>query len=135
MENIAIENPTKICWHCRKEKDIKVFSYPSLGYGSIFDDFSSEFHICEDCLKSVGKDIFSNKVITEKYGDNDMFSYSVYENEDKLAEFVNSHPVEIQELFYNKFGSSSADYNMESNDWINLENGIITEEMKEKYGL
>ena len=130
MNNIkAIINPDQVCFKCLKEFDdesLHKIVIPDMGYGSIFDAWSTKVHLCNSCIKETNQEWWKLKVINE-------YEYhESYEYEDEILDFIETLPIEGKELFYNRYSTDS--YLMESQDWIDYELGLLSHEKCQEYG-
>lgn len=124
-KNIVALTDTCLCMKCLKKKATHVYQIQNRGYGSIFDGTYTKFQVCDDC------DIEDfQKWVDEKPIWNN--GYEVYKYENDIIEFIDSLPLESQELFYNRFDS---DGYMDAQDWIDYELGELSEEKCADYGL
>ena len=67
MEKIkAIKDCHGLCWKCLKTfENVRVIKINGLGYGSLFDEFGTEIHLCEDCYNKSNPDIWSLNIINK----------------------------------------------------------------------
>ena len=121
---VALEN-TCLCMKCLKNKATHIYQIQNRGYGSIFDSTYTKFQVCDDC----DSEDFQVWVDEEPVWNDE---YEVYKYEDNIIEFIDSLPLESQELFYNRFDDNEY---MEGQDWIDYELGELSEEKCEDYGL
>lgn len=115
---------------CLKKKATHTYTIYGRGYGSIFDNFNSHFHLCDDCAKEEYQEW------TDEHGewDDDNFCGEQYQYEENISNLINSFPLEGQELFYNRFADGAcADYNMESQDWIDYKLNELSYEKCKQY--
>jgi hypothetical protein len=124
----AIENYENICFCCLQEKPrLNKFKIYGRGYGSSFDNNNTYLQICEDCKPEGIEDWFNEEPeITNGYCEE-------YKYEDNIFEFVNTFPLQGQELFYNRLSSDG--WGMNSQDWIDMKLGILPDEIYEEYGM
>ena len=130
MNNIkAIINSDQTCFKCLKDFDnstLHKITIPSMGYGSGFDGWSTEVHLCDDCIKETNQEWWKLKEISE-------YEYhESYEYEDEIFAFIETLPVEGRELFFNRY--STDNYRMDSQDWIDYELGLLSHEKCKEYG-
>lgn len=136
-ENIihrAVVNPDNTCCKCLKEdKNIHRIEIGSLGYGSGFDNCSTQINLCDDCLKETNPEWWELRTIVAFHECN--HDFKKYEYEDEIFEFINKLPVEGREMVNNHYSyGACADY-MESQDWIDFELGILSHEKCKEYCL
>lgn len=126
----AIENYENICFCCLKEKsNLEKFSLYRSEYGSSFDNNYTYLQLCEEC-KPNGIDEWFNEApeMINGYCAN-------YKYEKKIIDFVNTLPLQGQELFWNRCAYGADAYTMESQDWIDDRLGILPDEVYEDYGM
>lgn len=114
-----------VCMKCLKKKATHIYQIQNRGYGSIFDSTYTKFQVCDDC----DSEDFQKWVDEEPIWDDE---YEVYKYEDNIKEFIDSLPLESQELFYNRF---DRDEYMDAQDWIDYALGELSDEKCEEYGL
>lgn len=122
---------TELCMKCLDKKASHFYSLHGRGYGSIFDEFNSEIHLCDDCNDE------NVKIWVEEKGkwNKEDFCGEEYEYEDKLEDFLKSLPIQGKELFHNRFATGpNAMYNMEPQDWIDFELDELPHETCKEYG-
>lgn len=146
----AIHNTKCLCWKCLKEKsDIHIIRIPDCGYGSTFDNFTTQIQLCEECFCESQKDkpiwcmdkvygTMSDEYIHKK--DSVEFIEQLidkrYKYDKEMTEYFHKLPLESQELVYNTFGKgASAAFHMQPQDWIDFELGILPYEVCAEYGL
>lgn len=124
----AIKNKNTTCMKCLGEfEKLNRYSIYGRGYGSSFDNVSTTLQVCNDCDLPELQDWFDEQLEMDDYCEN-------YTYEDKIKEFVDSLPLEGNELFYNTFHSSSG-WSMDAQDWIDIKLGIAPDELYEEYGM
>lgn len=124
---------TGVCMKCLKEGRIKKINIPELEYGGGFDGFSTVIQLCEDCYEKTNPVWWELEVVSDII--NGDWMGETYRYEDEIFNFVESCPIEGQELFFNRFASGSFTINpMESQDWIDYELGILSHEKCKQYG-
>ncbi|QSF43448.1 hypothetical protein [Paenibacillus tianjinensis] len=125
----AIEDFKDICFKCLAKKITTKYSLYRSNYGSSFDNNYTYMQICDECKP---KDI-------EKWFDEDPELIDGwcedYKYEDNIIEFVNTFPVEGQELFWNRCAYGACADTIESQDWIGMQLGILPDEVYEDYGM
>ncbi|MGL5711101.1 MAG: hypothetical protein ACRCW9_09725 [Cetobacterium sp.] len=95
------------------------------GYGSIFDSLKTKFKICKTC-KPKDLELWLNEVPEQKGYSED------YKLEDELYDFIETLPVQGQELFYNK---NSNEYRLSPTEWILFEKGILSHDSCKDLGI
>ena len=137
MENlfskpIAIENPENICFKCLGEfadEKLHKIVIPSMGWGSGFDNWSTRIHLCENCIKETNAEWWKLEVVSGEFD----WSGSWYKYEDDIFNFINTLPLEGQELFWNRYSTDS--YQMDGQDWIDYQLDLLPHEKCKDYGL
>ena len=128
----AIENPDNICFKCLNETpkmSLHNIEIPELGYGSGFDGWSTEIHLCDECIKETNPEWWKLEIIAEDYCEE-------YKYEDEIFGYIKTLPLESQELFYNRFIDGwNSGYRMESQDWIDYELDLLPHEKCKEYGM
>lgn len=133
--NIEIKNIGKTCCNCLKETKVKHIHINALGYGSGFDNFSTQVDLCNECFEKTNPKWWELKVCGnhDKNGSYDEYG-EWYEYENEIFEYIKQMPLAGQELFYNHYAyGACADSNMESQDWIDYELGILSHEKCKEY--
>lgn len=136
-ENIAIKNIGHTCCNCLKEIKVNHIHIGALGWGSNFDNFSTQLDLCDECLAKTNPEWWKLKVCGnfDECGNYDMDG-EWYEYEHEIFDYVNKMPLAGQELFYNYYANGEcAYYNMDSQDWIDYELGILPHEKCKEYGM
>lgn len=136
-KNISIKNIGNTCCNCLKETKIHNIRIRALGWGSSFDNFSTQIDLCDDCLKLTNPEWWKLKVCGnfDKDGQYDQ-NGEWYEFEDEIYKFVKQMPLAGQELFYNHYGCGAcASYNMDAQDWIDYNLGTLSHKKCKKYGV
>ena len=127
----AIDNPEDVCFRCLKsfhENGLHKIHIPAMGWGSSFDNWSTQINLCNECMGETNPDWWKLKEVEDEH----LYGGSYYEYEDEILQFVESLPLEGQELFYNRF--STGGYYMEPQDWIDYELDILPHEKCKEYG-
>lgn len=125
-----IRDYEKICFKCLKEKPkLEKYSLYRSNYGSSFVHNYTYLQICNKCKP---KDI--EKWFNEKPEMIDEYC-AKYKYEQNIIDFVNTLPIEGQELFWNRCAHGACADNMDSQDWIDMQLGILPDEKYEEYGM
>ena len=131
-KNKAIQNPENTCFNCLKETIVHKIKIPALGWGSQFDNFSTEIHLCDECMKLTNSEWWKLKTIK---GETDLDD-AYYEYENEILKFVKQMPLAGQELFWNRYATGAfVSYYMEAQDWIDYKLNILPHEKCKEYGL
>ena len=135
-ENKEIVNSDGLCWHClqiKNPKEIHTIHFGSLGYGSSFDNFSSQLQLCNDCIKETNPEWW--ELEREKLDFDGSHNFYAYKYEDEIMNYIGSLPLASRELFYNTYAyGACADSYIDSQDWIDYELGILSHEKCKEYG-
>ena len=125
----AIKYNERICFKCLKESDnIHKYSIGYRGYGSDFDNFNTIIQLCDDCdCKELDKWCNENPEINGYYED--------YKYEKNISDLVDTFPIQGRELFENQCSNGAHAYNIESQDWIDIELKIAPDEIYKQYGM
>lgn len=134
MEKIkAIRNTEKLCWKCLKEKNlIHVMEFGPLGYGSGFDNCQTKIQLCEECYQKSNPNIWSKETVYDSEEDRE-YDFAHYIHEDEIFNYFDSLPIEGRQFVWNEFHDDG--YQMDPQDWINYELGILPHEVAKEYGL
>ena len=130
----AIDNPDCTCYKCLKkfnDEQLNIIHIPSMGWGSRFDNWSTEIHLCNECIKETNPEWWK---LEEVVGEND-WRGSWYKYEDDIFSFVNSLPLEGQELFWNRYAKGCNSHYMLPQDWIDYELDILPHEKCKEYSM
>ena len=131
----AIHNTECLCWKCIKEHDkskIHIIEIGALGYNSCFDNLSTRIQLCDDCYNVNPEWWNLETIIPEGF---EQFGY-MYKYDKEICQFINELPLESQELAWNEYAyGACAGYNMDAQDWIDYQLGIISHEKCKEYGM
>lgn len=122
----AITDSKNLCYKCLKKKKINEYRIYGRGYGSNFDNCHAGIQICDECKENNPLDLWFYETPKQEKGD----YYETYLYESEIDKFVGTFPLEGQELFYNGIDG----YTIDSQDWIDMELGILPDEKYEDYG-
>jgi hypothetical protein len=125
-----IENYDDLCFKCLKQKsNLKKYSLYRSDYGSRFDNNYTFLQICDECEpKDIEMWFDETPEIVDGY-------CAKYKYEKNIIEFINTLPIEGQELFWNRCAYGACADNMNSQDWIDMKLGILPDEVYEEYGM
>lgn len=125
---IAIEDYEGLCFKCLQKKDIQKYSLYRSEYGSSFDNNYTYLQVCKDCEPEKIGDWFGEE--PEMIED-----YCVdYKYEKNILDFINTLPIKGRELFWARCSYSACSDDMEGQDWIDYELGILPHERCKEYG-
>lgn len=118
-----------ICFNCLTETDnLHKISIPAMGYGSSFDNLSTEVHLCDKCYKESNPEIWSMEEVSNEY-------YQEYVHEEEMLDYIKKLPLQSQEFVWNIFAyGACADNSMESQDWIDYELDELPHDKCKEYG-
>lgn len=121
---------TKLCMKCLKKKATHTYTISGRGYGSIYDNFNSKFHLCDDCAKE------EYRKWSDECCEYDEDNYvEEYKYERNISGLIESFPLEGQELFHNRFAyGACAGYNMKPQDWIDYQLNELPHRKCKQYG-
>lgn len=128
-----IHNHDGLCWSCLGNvgaNNITTIEIPALGYGGMFDSFSSKIQLCKTCKKRTKEEWWNLNRLQCIKGEDVL--YEMYEHEEEISSFINTLPMCSQELFYNTCSSEQSKMNPQ--DWIDFTIGIMSDEKLEEYG-
>lgn len=122
-----------ICMNCLLEKeDINIIKIRQLGYGSKFQDFQTELHLCNDCLKESTKEnpyLWDMEVreITD-------YQLEEYVYDDEMIEYIENLPLISQYLVYEVYdeGYDARKHKFTYEDWLKMQDDSVPEEEKIK---
>lgn len=118
-----------LCWKCLKVFDeVTIIKIEQLGYGSCFDGWSTEIHLCEDCLKDSNKEIWNMDVVVDGYCEE-------YKHEEAMIKYINSLPLVSKQFVFNEFDTGWDARVMNPQDWIDYEEGVLSHLKCKEYGL
>ena len=128
---LAIKDREGLCWNCLKDKShIHKIYFGELGYGSGFDMFETELHLCDDCYNEHPEYWTLNIKKLEECE-----WWEEYEHEDEIFDYVSKMPIEGQQFFFNEFDTGSDARPMKPQDWIDYQLKILPHEKCKDYGL
>lgn len=122
----------KVCFKCLGEfEDLHKIKIPMMGWGSQFDNESTEVHLCSGCYKLSNPKWWELKEVC----DDNEWGGCAYEFESEILNFAKTFPLQGKELFENRFSKGACAYNMEPQDWIDYSLDILPHEKCKEYGL
>ncbi len=152
----AIGEDKCLCYKClqKKHKDnIISIKIGASGYGSHFDNLSTQLQLCNECYDESQKEkpIWNMEIV---YGEMHFTELNKREREvipescivpeyidkryrydSEMSEFISVLPIQSRELIYNRYGyGAGASFHMDSQDWIDYELGILSHEKCKEYG-
>ena len=152
---MAIESTDYLCFKCLKRmntsKKIHCINIGGIGYGSNFDNLSTKLQLCDECFNESQKDrlIWNMETV---YGQMHFDRYTSkssvpsdriideyidvkYKYDDEMYSYINDLPLQSKELVWNRFAyGACASYNMDAQDWIDYELGILSHDKCKEYG-
>lgn len=129
----SIKDTEGICFKCLKkhnQQNIHKIHIPSAGYGSCFDNLSTELQLCDTCYKETDPKWwkFETMSFCESGG-------MIFKFDDDIRDYLKSLPLPGQELVWNRFAyGASVPIIMDSQDWIDFELGELSHEKCKEYG-
>lgn len=125
----AIKNFENLCFKCLQKKPINTYSLYRSEYGSSFDNYYTYLQICDDCKPEEIDKWFNeeSETIDEYCAD--------YKYEKNIIEFIETIPLEGQELFWNRCAYGASAHNMGNQDWIDWKLGIMLDEKYKEYSM
>ena len=130
LNNKAILNPGNVCFKCLQRADESLLNkiyIGEMGYGSGFDSWATEIHLCDKCLAETNLDWWDLEIVTVFDG------FQAYRYDDEIFEYADNLPLESRELFYNRYSTDG--YKINAQDWIDYELGLLPHEKCKEYGL
>lgn len=125
----AIKDREGLCWNCLKTKEhIHKIVIDEMGYGSYFDMFSTELHLCDECYNKHPEYWQLN---THEVWNGSM----AYDFEDEIFDFVDKMPLEGKQFFYNEFDKGMDARPMDPQDWLDYQLDLLPYEKCLEYGL
>lgn len=110
-----------VCMVCQEKEATHKYFFPHYrGFGSAFDMMKLEFYCCDDCDRKRFAEWFNETPTKDKFG------LEEYHREREMCSFFESLPVNSQERIWND--------DMDSQDWIDLHLGELSDEKKKEYG-
>ena len=152
----AIHNTDCLCYKCLQKKDkVREIHIGSSGYGSCFDNMSTSLQLCDECYAESTKDkpIWNmEKVYGQMHFEGgycypsrkelsedqvvDEYIDRRYRYDYEMDEYLNNLPLESRELVFNRNAyGACAGYNMDAQDWIDYQLGILSHKKCKKYGM
>lgn len=131
---LAIKDEPGLCWKCLKKfEKINIIKFEELGYGSGFDGFATEIHLCEKCLNATNGIL--NVEIIEEDDEQGHIGYEHYDHEDEIFKYFESLPLVSKQFVYNEFDTGFDARPMEAQDWIDYQQEMLPYEKAKEYGL
>ena len=127
----AIKDHKGLCWKCLQTKEnVKIIEIPELGYGSGFDGFSTEIHLCEKCYNESNPKIWELNILhpDDEFG-------GEYEYEEEIFNYFQSLSIEGKQFVYNEFDKGWDARPMPPQDWIDYEEKTLSHERCKELGL
>lgn len=103
-----------------------------MGWGSSFDNFSTQIDLCNECLSLTNPKWWCLKTKVA-FSDGD-YDFECYEFEDEIFDFVRQMPLAGQELFWGTYAHGACAGYMSGQDWIDYELGILPHKKCKEYG-
>jgi hypothetical protein len=129
---LAITNHEGLCWKCLQSYDcsnINVINIHELGYGSQFDG-DQELHLCNDCYQ---ESIKNNPKLWNLETKQVSKYMSKYIYEDEMVDYIDQLPIQGRQFVENEF-NPKVYLEMEPQDWLDKELGVLSKEKRIDYG-
>ena len=130
----AIKDINGICFKCLKrhsQENIHKIHIPSAGYGSCFDNLSTDLQLCDSCYADTDSEWWKFETMSFCESGGTVFKY-----DDDIRHYLNNLPLQGQELVWNRFAyGACADFKMGSQDWIDFELGELPHDNCKEYGI
>ena len=128
---IAREYKENLCFSCLKEcEDIKEYKLGLRGYGSTYDGTTSKLQLCSSCREGIDKGL--DKIFNEVPAESEYLED--YNYEEILRSYIDTLPLEGQELFDNTLTQGWTSYRIDAQDWLDIETKIATDSVYKKNG-
>ena len=128
---LAIKDEEGLCWNClRKHQHINRIEVPELGFWSIFDGYTIEIHLCDDCLLCSKPGLWSLK--TERVGKHGGYHY-VYEAE--MFGYIDRMPMVGKQFVLNEFAHDVDRPPIPPQDWLDYRMKTLPYERAKALGL
>ena len=131
MDKYKVVDINKIgitCCNCLKEGNIKHIKIPPLRYGSFFDNMGTQIDLCDDCHSKTNPNWWEFEIIGDDYD-------SHYKYEDDLIRYLESMPLNGQELVFSYYSEGALSEGIPRQDWIDYELGVLSHEKCKEYGV
>lgn len=130
-----IKNHENICFKCLQvfnNNDLTKYYIRNRGFGSKFDGMDTYIQLCNNCKQYINEIWFNEKPIINP----DDGCTEIYQYENELMRFINSLPIQSQELFWNSLDKGTfGNLQIDPQDWIDLQLNRASDKIKKKYGL
>jgi len=124
-----------VCMKCLCEGTTNVVEIGGLGYGGQFDGFGTKVVLCDSCMADTNPEWWKLTIVTDT-NENGVEIGEQYECEEEILAFIQSCPLEGQELFYNSLSKDIWGYPLlEPQEWIDYQLGTLPHEKCKEYGL
>jgi len=118
----------RLCYHCDElvetKEDLSFYTLSNRGYGSQFDSASFVLQLCSQCDNPSYDEWFNEHPNVDGYVER-------FQHEEQIDALIRSFPIENQEYIWNHMDG----YTMERRDWIDMELGLLPDEVYESYGM
>ena len=124
---MAVNYTNKLCFKCLKESEnVKTYHIFNRGFGSDFDSSDTKLQLCEHCDDDKLEMYFDEQPTINNY-------WEEYKYEEKINNFVSTLPIQGKELFNNTCMSSN--YNIDPQDWIDMQLDVAPDDVYKNYGM
>lgn len=118
--------PDDVCMICQQRPATKAYTFDRpRGHGSCFDGETGVLLCCRQCDDAKFAKWFYERPTKSEWGEH-------YRFELELFEFLEALPVNSQERFWNH--ATPGGCQMDSQDWIDLHLGELSEEKRKEFG-
>ncbi|WP_143318739.1 hypothetical protein [Clostridium sp. HBUAS56010] len=129
----AIKDTNGICFKCLKkhnQENVHKIHIPSAGYGSYFDNLSTELQLCDSCYAETDSEWWEFESVPYCNDGGRLFKY-----DDEIRDYLKLLLLPGQELVWNRFAyGACANYNMDGQDWIDFKLGELPHKKCKEYG-
>lgn len=118
-----------LCFKCLKEhNNIHKYEISNRGYGSGFDGENTLLQLCDKCNNNDLDKWFNEIPKIEEY-------WEVYKYEYNIFNFIKTLPLQGRELFENQMSTGACAYNIDSQEWLDIELNIAPDEVYKRNGM
>lgn len=117
-----------LCFKClQRGLPINVYELKYRGYGSIYDSHNTKLQLCNECVGGMDNHIELEKWFNEKPK---IIDYEEeYEYERNIDNYIETLPIQGKELFLNQIAGGICAFVKDSQEWIDRELGLISDDL------